>query len=196
MALPDNLPTVTLVGTYTHPDGSPMKGSVSVTPTPGKIVAADTGLTIQGRAKRKFDGNGQISLTVLATDAEGINPQNFTYQVTIAFPDTTGDSFPIELPAAAPIVKLPAITRASPSEGDYVVITGPPGPPGASGSTYQHTQTSASATWQVAHNLGRPPNISVLRPDGRVAYADIEHTTANLAVITFPTPIAGTATCS
>lgn len=196
MALPDGLPTVTLTGTYTHPDGSPMKGSVSVVPVPGKIVSAATGLTVQGRAKQKFDSNGQVSLAVLATDAEGINPTGFTYQVTIAFPDTTGDTFFIELPASAPTVKLPAITPASPSEGDYVIITGPPGPPGASGSTYQHTQASASATWQVAHNLGRPPNISVLRSDGRVAYADIEHSTANLAVITFPTPIAGTATCS
>lgn len=133
MALPDDLPTVTLTGTYTHPDGSPMKGSVSVTPTPGKVVAADSGLTIQGRAKEKFDGNGQVSLTVLATDAPGINPENFTYQVKIAFPDATGDEFTIELPAAAPNVQLPAITPATPSDGDYVIITGPEGPAGPAG---------------------------------------------------------------
>lgn len=133
MALPDNLPTVTLTGTYTHPDGSPMKGSVSVTPTPGKVVSASTGLTIQGRAKAKFDGNGQVTLTVLATDAPGINPENFTYEVTIAFPDATGDTFHIELPAAAPNVQLPAITPAAPSDGDYVVVTGPEGPAGPTG---------------------------------------------------------------
>ncbi|MFH9765177.1 hypothetical protein ACH4N4_30410 [Streptomyces microflavus] len=135
MALPDDLPTVTLTGTYTHPDGSPMKGSVSVTPTPGKVVSADTGLTIQGRAKAKFDGNGQVSLTVLATDAPGISPENFTYEVKIAFPDATGDSFFIELPAAAPDVQLPAITPAAPAEGDYVVVTGPAGPQGNPGPT-------------------------------------------------------------
>ncbi|CAM5264493.1 glycerophosphodiester phosphodiesterase [Streptomyces badius] len=133
MALPDDLPTVTLTGTYTHPDGSPMKGSVSVTPTPGKVVAADSGLTIQGRAKAKFDGNGQVTLTVLATDAPGINPENFTYEVKIAFPDATGDTFFVELPAAAPNVQLPAITPASPADGDYVVITGPEGPEGPAG---------------------------------------------------------------
>ncbi|MDQ0791988.1 glycerophosphodiester phosphodiesterase [Streptomyces sp. B1I3] len=134
MALPDDLPTVTLTGTYTHPDGSPMKGSVSITPVPGKIVAADSGLTVQGRAKQKFDGNGAVSLTVLATDAAGINPENFTYRVTIAFPDATGDSFFIALPASAPTVQLPAITPASPSEGDYVVVTGPAGPEGPAGT--------------------------------------------------------------
>ncbi|MEV7492178.1 glycerophosphodiester phosphodiesterase family protein [Streptomyces anulatus] len=134
MALPDDLPTVTLTGTYTHPDGSPMKGNVSVTPTPGKVVAADSGLTIQGRAKQKIDGNGQVTLTVLATDAPGINPENFTYEVKIAFPDVTGDSFFIELPAAAPNVQLPAITPAAPSDGDYVIVTGPEGPAGPAGA--------------------------------------------------------------
>ncbi|MEV7654653.1 glycerophosphodiester phosphodiesterase family protein [Streptomyces anulatus] len=133
MALPDDLPTVTLTGTYTHPDGSPMKGSVSVTPSPGKVVAADSGLTIQGRAKQKIDNDGRVTLTVLATDALGINPANFTYEVVIAFPDTTGDSFFIELPATAPEVKLPAITPTTPSDGDYVVVTGPEGPEGPAG---------------------------------------------------------------
>lgn len=169
MALPDDLPTVTLTGTYTHPDGSPMKGSVSVTPTPGRVVAADTGLTIQGRAKAKFDGNGHVTLTVLASDAPGINPENFTYEVKIAFPDATGDSFFIELPAAAPDVQLPAITPASPSDGDYVVVTGPegpegpagadgapgePGPPGADGSNAdaeQYTDSALTAEVQRAN---------------------------------------------
>ncbi|MFI2354683.1 glycerophosphodiester phosphodiesterase family protein [Streptomyces anulatus] len=169
MALPDDLPTVTLTGTYTHPDGSPMKGSVSVTPTPGKVVSASTGLTIQGRAKAKFDGNGQATLTVLATDAPGINPEGFTYEVTIAFPDATGDTFHIELPATAPNVQLPAITPAAPSDGDYVVVTGPegpagptgpagddgePGPPGADGSNAdaeQYTDNALTAEVQRAN---------------------------------------------
>lgn len=134
MALPDDLPIVTLIGTYTHPDGSPMKGSVSVTPVPGKVVSADTGLTVQGRAKAKFDANGAVSLAVLATDAPGINPTGFTYRIVIAFPDATGDEFFTALPASAPAVKLPAITPASPDEGDYVVITGPEGPAGVAGA--------------------------------------------------------------
>ncbi|MGW9245746.1 glycerophosphodiester phosphodiesterase [Streptomyces badius] len=174
MALPDDLPTVTLTGTYTHPDGSPMKGSVSVTPSSGKVVAADSGLTIQGRAKAKFDGNGHVTLTVLATDAPGINPENFTYQVKIAFPDATGDSFFIELPAAAPEVQLPAITPATPSDGDYVVITGPegpegpagpagadgepgpPGPPGSNADAEQYTDDALAAEVTRADNAYDP----------------------------------------
>lgn len=67
---------------------------------------------------------------------------------------------------------------------------------GSGASYYQHTQSIPAATWQVAHNLGRTPNISVIRTDGTVAYADIEQTSVDLAVITFPTAIAGTAMCS
>jgi hypothetical protein len=59
-----------------------------------------------------------------------------------------------------------------------------------------HTQTSPAATWQVAHNLGRTPNIAVINTSGTVVYADIVHNSATLAVITFPTATTGTAMCS
>lgn len=67
---------------------------------------------------------------------------------------------------------------------------------GSGASYYLHTQASPAATWQVAHGLGRTPNISVIRTDGTVAYADVDHASTSLAVITFPTSIAGTAMCS
>lgn len=67
---------------------------------------------------------------------------------------------------------------------------------GSGASYYLHTQASPASTWQVAHNLGRTPNVSVILPDGRVAYADIDHASNALAVITFPAATAGTAMCS
>lgn len=73
---------------------------------------------------------------------------------------------------------------------------GPPGGGGSGSSYYLHTQTSPAAVWQVTHNLDRTPNVSVIRTDGTVAYADIDHASTSLAVITFPTAIAGTAMCS
>jgi len=72
----------------------------------------------------------------------------------------------------------------------------PLGGGGSGASYYLHTQSSPAAVWQVAHNLGRTPNISVIRTDGTVAYADIDHASTALAVITFPAAIAGTAMCS
>lgn len=67
---------------------------------------------------------------------------------------------------------------------------------GTGGSYYLHTQTTPAATWQIAHNLGRTPNISIINPGGAVVYADIVHTDTTLAVVQFPAPAAGTAMCS
>lgn len=196
MALPPEIQTVTVVGQQVHPDGTAIHGSIRLVPTAGRFVHTATGVTVQGPAVEPYANNGDVSITVVASDADGINPTGGTYQLTLSAYDSSTVTFPVLLPKNTPVVNLAAITPVTPADGDYVIVTGPPGPPGVSGSTYAHTQSTPAATWQVAHNLGRHPNIGVIRSDGRVAYADIEHTTANLAVITFPTPIAGTATCS
>lgn len=136
MSLPAGIQTVTLSGTYPHPDGSPMRGTVSVTPRPGKIVAATSGVTVQGPVVRDFDAAGSFTMTIVATDADGINPTGFTYDVTLNFIDAPGDAFPISLPKAAPSVSLNTITpAASPTSGTYLIVTGPTGPTGPTGAT-------------------------------------------------------------
>jgi hypothetical protein len=135
MSLPAGIQTVTLYGTYPHPDGTPMRGTVSVTPRPGKIVAASSGVTVQGPVVRDLDATGSFTMTVVATDSDGINPTGFTYDVTLSFVDAPGDAFPISLPKAAPTVSLNAITpAASPSSGTYLIVTGPAGPAGPTGA--------------------------------------------------------------
>lgn len=107
-------------------------------------------------------------------------------------PDATlganGDFYIDNAVPSAPTIYGP---KASGAWGAGVPLGG-----GSGASYYLHTQSSPAATWQVNHGLGRTPNISVIRPDGTVAYADIDHATNVLAVITFPTAIAGTAMCS
>ncbi|MFD6149381.1 hypothetical protein [Streptomyces sp. NPDC060243] len=68
--------------------------------------------------------------------------------------------------------------------------------PGPAGASYRHTQTVPAATWQIPHQLGYRPTISLAYEDGRAIYGDVLHASPTLAVVTFPTPIAGTATCS
>lgn len=72
----------------------------------------------------------------------------------------------------------------------------PLGGGGSGASYYLHTQASPAATWQVAHNLGRTPNIAVISSGGIVVHADIVHNSTSLAVISFPTAYTGTAMCS
>ncbi|MFE9372262.1 hypothetical protein ACFYM2_21180 [Streptomyces sp. NPDC006711] len=123
MTLPPGLQTVTVSGTYTHPDGTPMRGTVSLCPHPGKIVAATSGLVVQGPAVQSLDATGSFTMTVVATDSAGISPSGFTYDVRIAFTDATGDAFPLSLPKTVPTVLLPAATpAASASSGTYLVV--------------------------------------------------------------------------
>lgn len=68
--------------------------------------------------------------------------------------------------------------------------TGPAGAPG--GSAYEHIQSSAAATWNVNHNLGRLAHVSILETDGTEIEADVAHASINTVVITFPSPHTGT----
>lgn len=74
--------------------------------------------------------------------------------------------------------------------------TGPTGPQGASvfaaAGTYIHTQSSASATWTVVHNLGYfPGGVSVVDSAGSKVYGDVTHTSVNQLVINFTAGFGG-----
>jgi hypothetical protein len=62
---------------------------------------------------------------------------------------------------------------------------------GAANAAYIHTQGSASATWTVAHNLHHTPHVSVTTTGGEQVWADVNHTSADVTVITFAAPLAG-----
>lgn len=60
---------------------------------------------------------------------------------------------------------------------------------------YTHTQGSASASWTVAHALGKFPSVSVVS-GGNLVYADVAHTDANNLTITFSAATSGVAYCN
>lgn len=74
---------------------------------------------------------------------------------------------------------------------------GPPGPQGtpgaAGGSVYIHTQSVASATWVINHNVGRKVAITLYDDGGNVVQSDIEHGTVNQATVTWSSPTTGSA---
>ena len=58
-----------------------------------------------------------------------------------------------------------------------VVAVGTQGPAGAGDLNFVHTQSTADATWQVTHNLGKYPSVSVVDTSetevvGKVIYKD------------------------
>jgi len=98
-------------------------------------VHAETGLDVQGAAEEPYDSaTGDYSITVVASDADGINPSGGTYQLTLTAYDAKTVMRTVLLPKATPVVKFAAITPADPDDGDYLVVEGPPGPAGPAGA--------------------------------------------------------------
>lgn len=171
MALPSGIQTVTIVGQRVHPDGSVMRGNIRLVPTAGQFVHAETGLIVQGAAVEPVDDNtGDVSITVVASDADGINPTGGTYQLTLTAHDATTVSFPVLLPKGTPVVKLAAIMPVSPTDGEYVVVSGPAGPAGATGPA--GAQGPAGAT-------GPQPALGAAGAGDTIALKSTDPTTTN-----------------
>lgn len=66
---------------------------------------------------------------------------------------------------------------------------GPAGPSGSAG--FVHTQSVASATWTINHNLGYRPSVSVYGLAGNVVLANVDHASDNVAIVTLASPMAG-----
>lgn len=71
-------------------------------------------------------------------------------------------------------------------------IVGPPGPPGSGvpGAAPQRIDASLSATWILAHSLGRVPMVEVFLGAGEQAIADVS-VTATTITVTHASPQSG-----
>ena len=64
---------------------------------------------------------------------------------------------------------------------------------GPSHATYTHTQSSASATWTINHNLNCFPSVTIVDSAGSVVIGDVSYTNANTLVVTFVAAFGGKA---
>ena len=69
---------------------------------------------------------------------------------------------------------------------------------GGADKSYVHTQGSASTTWNVSHNLGKFPSVTVVDVNNVQGYGVVTHTNDNNLTVTFPagSPAAGKAYCN
>lgn len=80
-----------------------------------------------------------------------------------------------------------------------VGLTGPEGPQGPAGEdgsgdrTYVHTQTTASATWTIDHNMGKRPSVDVADSAGTKVMGRVTWPSGNRVVVIFSAPFAGQA---
>lgn len=75
-----------------------------------------------------------------------------------------------------------------------VVRVTAPGPQGSTAEVfYVHTQSTASDTWTINHNLGGEPTAVVLDSAGTQCEGTFSYPSKNQMVITFTAPFTGTA---
>ena len=83
---------------------------------------------------------------------------------------------------AAPAV---SITGVAPSQTINFVLP--------VGGNYNHTQSTASSTWTITHNLGFNPAVSVVDSGGNHVIGDVNYVSVNALTISFSAPFGGSA---
>ena len=67
---------------------------------------------------------------------------------------------------------------------------------GGGDKTYTHTQNSGATIWEVEHDLGKRPSVTVVDVNNVQGYGIVTHTNANELTITFPGSTTGKAYCN
>lgn len=74
---------------------------------------------------------------------------------------------------------------------------GPQGPPGSGSSGldshYTHDQLVAASIWNVVHNLGKFPSVTVVDSGNNVVFGDVQFIDVNTLTITFTSAFGGKA---
>lgn len=171
MPLPPGLSTVTVSGTYLHPDGTAMRGKLLFRPEPAILTSATHGVLMLGTIEADVDEDtGVASAVLLATDDPDVTPVDWTYRVTERWYDAPERSYPLSLPAATPTVDLADVAPTAPASGEYVVVTGPKGDQGDPGPEGpQPPLGSAGAGPTIALRSDDPTTVNARQP---VAHAD------------------------
>lgn len=67
---------------------------------------------------------------------------------------------------------------------------------GSADKNYVHPQGSAASTWNVAHNLGKRPAITIVTSAGDVVMGEIHYVDDNNVTLTFSSAFSGKAYCN
>ncbi|GGY65706.1 collagen-like triple helix repeat-containing protein [Streptomyces xanthochromogenes] len=178
--LPESIPTVTVRGRFLAPDGQPLSGAVTFR-APAQLTFPAADVILGGPVTAQLDAQGQISATLPATDAPGMDPSGWSYTVTEQLAGIpAGRSYQLLLPAERPAVDLADIAPTDPTKPNYLAVrgdsayevalatgfvgtpaqwlaslVGPPGATGARGATGSKGATGAQGEQGVQGPPGR-----------------------------------------
>jgi hypothetical protein len=124
VSIPAGVETVTVTDggiALTGPDGTPLEGSFTVA-GPDLATVAEDDFLFGGLARRWVSAGRFDSLSLVATDATGIDPTGFSY--TIVFTPRYGAAWTryFQLPKASPSVVLADILIPDPVAGSHAVL--------------------------------------------------------------------------
>jgi hypothetical protein len=123
-ALPAEIPTVHVHGTYVAPDGTPLAGTVTFT-GPGLLTFANSDLFVAGPISAKLDYNGRFEVILPATDYADMNPNGWSYTVKENLTGVTGSrTYALLLTSAMGSIDLADVAPADPSTPNYVPVEG------------------------------------------------------------------------
>ncbi|MFE9256512.1 hypothetical protein [Streptomyces sp. NPDC006879] len=124
LALPAEIPTVTVHGTYLGPDGRPLAGTVTFS-APSMLVFADSDVFVAGPVVSTLDENGRFQVTLPATNAPNMQPTGWAYVVKENLSGVIGGrTFSALLPKETPDVDLADIAPTDPTTPNYVPVAG------------------------------------------------------------------------
>ncbi|MFI1191533.1 hypothetical protein [Streptomyces californicus] len=124
MPLPEGIPTVRLTGRFLTPDGRPLTGQV-ILRAPSLVTFGEYDVILGGPVTAPLDSTGAFEVVLPATDAPGMNPDDWSYQVAEQLAGVAVNRvYQILLPAESPEVDLADIAPTDPSTPSYVAVRG------------------------------------------------------------------------
>ncbi len=155
---------------------------LSYTPAQHVVIGRDANKFMLGYVASYDVETGLLSVDVYQTSGSGSYTEWFVNQESRGTP---GDS--------AYEVAL-ANGFAGPASAWLDTLVGPQGPAGVSGNgAYHHVQDLSSTVWQISHNLGFNPSITIHDEDENVIIGAIEYVDENTVNLLFNTAVAGNA---
>lgn len=176
-------------------------GTIIVAPTAPPVVVIDVTM-VQGTVVSPIPPGGSVFVQSIESPAVSIVAEDDLVTVVA---QTVGQTLVVPTgPAPISIVSSPTgqtvvvdiDTPVSIIDVGPITVQGPPGNDGADGldgGSYLHNQGTTASTWDIIHNLGWHPNVTVVDSGGSTVEGELVHLTANSLRLIFSGAFTGVA---
>lgn len=93
--------SVTVVGSFTGPDGLPLTGFVYYTATEDRVLSGDPGVLVRCEGRMELSETGEIRGRWLNPNAAGVTPAGWDYNVIEAFHGCPTTRYTVSVPEDA-----------------------------------------------------------------------------------------------